>query len=95
MATSSGTHHTETGHCTVCGATATAYWSGRAIIEVCSDCAVKVLPSLIADAIPNYSADAAKIAIENASLYYWRALALRMMRERDAERRRRMGEAGG
>lgn len=76
------------GTCTLCGRDAVANWIGGAgAIYVCDSCVTYELPALLADAawLPaKGGADVAKRTIERAESVYWRALALRLMSEREA-----------
>ena len=72
-------------YCTLCGKPATAVWHGDGTIAVCPDCAVTVLPALLADSVSIHagttSADQVKRTIERAEAVYWRAVALRLASE--------------
>ena len=78
-------HLDHAGDCCICAQPATALWHGSSAIAVCAACAVEVLPALMADAIylvPRDAADAAaKRAWSAAEAAYWRAVALRALRE--------------
>ena len=70
--------------CSVCGATASATWEGHERIAVCPQCALEVLPALLADAAWLAHSDPAaraKKVWEQAERTYWRALAMRLLRE--------------
>jgi hypothetical protein len=75
------------GKCHLCDGRADATWRGGtgATIAICSECAINVLPALIADAVflPGGATgqNAAKHAVREVETIYWRALALRLLRE--------------
>jgi hypothetical protein len=70
-------------YCTVCKRPATASWSGDKKIAICPDCAIDVLPALMADAVNLNAYDAPKGFVRKIESNFWRALAIRLMRERD------------
>ena len=65
-----------TGPCTFCKKRADAYWAGLNTVRVCSQCAIGVLPALIADAVvfPG-NMDRAKHSLDEIQGVYWRAIA--------------------
>lgn len=74
--------------CVVCGSRDhwTAHWMGTTEVYVCPTCAGDVLPRLQADAIartPLVLADV-ELALEHQRAEFWRAIALRLLRARDA-----------
>ena len=73
-------------YCTICRKPATAAWHGDGVIAVCPDCAVEVLPALMADAVyvppAKVGSDCLKRHIDRAAAVYWRAMAVRMFNER-------------
>jgi hypothetical protein len=40
--------------CAFCGQEPTAVWAGAQQVAVCQNCAIEVLPALIADSVPNH-----------------------------------------
>jgi hypothetical protein len=89
------------GHCSFCGAPPTAYWStiveegSGGYVETCPRCALSVLPALIADALhllpAGGTAPPADEALREIEAAFWRALALRLVRERKEPTMRRAG----
>jgi hypothetical protein len=74
-------HQGCTGRCSVCGEESSAYWAGVTLIEVCSPCAVDVLPQLTADAIHCTTDVATESTAQRMLTRFWRALSLRLIRE--------------
>ena len=72
-------------YCSICRGPATAVWRGAKAIPICPQCAVEDLPALIADSIvlPGaWGLERALSDLKRIELRYWRALALRLLRER-------------
>lgn len=95
MATIRETHVGDTtGRCTICDRPAAGYWTGHTGgVATCYSCAVGVLPALLADSLPYATPAYVHGAAERMLTTYWRAIALRLLRERDADARRREGGA--
>ena len=70
--------------CLICGGNSSAFWDGvNGQIRVCGFCAIEWLPALIADAVPvSASEDFPHRTLARIELRFWRALALRLDRER-------------
>jgi len=68
-----------------------AFWYGSKYIYVCENCALHVLPHLIADAVnlrgSNDSAFAAKTKVPKILKNFWRGIALRILRQQDNEKK--------
>jgi hypothetical protein len=77
--------------CFECGLEAAAFWSGNFNVGVCRDCAVEVLPMLIADAIasPNPKRPAIRAAFADAAkridAAFWKGACLAVARGNDAQ----------
>lgn len=77
------------GECSFCGEKATAYWHELSTISICPQCAVRILPALIADAIQFpivLSYDSAKNVLVKVERNYWQAMASRLIAERKVTR---------
>jgi hypothetical protein len=73
-------------YCSICGQPAAKAWHGERTFAVCSFCATEWLPAMIADAITlpgAHSSDSAFKAHHQIDLRFWRALAIRLLGERD------------
>ncbi|MHC4405409.1 MAG: hypothetical protein ACYTG0_37660 [Planctomycetota bacterium] len=71
-------------YCANCNQPATAAWRGNHTFGICPECAVDVLPALIADAVSIGSAHVyhnASRAIDSVVCRFWRAMACRIARE--------------
>lgn len=73
--------------CSVCGEPyAAAYWRGRQMISVCRDCALNILPALIADALVGEFGDNMAVitnlyhAVEVMAGRFWKAAAVAIHR---------------
>lgn len=72
-------------YCSICRQPATAAWHGNTTIAICSTCAVNILPALIADAVDlshKRPMERVKLAALQVERNLWRAVALRLARER-------------
>ena len=59
-----------------------AGWTSGAQVFVCSECAERVLPALMADAAPAASYDSAKWTMARLEMWFWRAATSRLFRDR-------------
>jgi hypothetical protein len=69
--------------CSICGKMSSAVWSGETTIFVCSECAVNILPALIADAVStSHMKDIGGLSSTLARIeaVYWRAASNNMAR---------------
>ena len=71
--------------CAFCDHPAAAAWRGQRLIAVCPSCAIEVLPKLAADAIDLAAAseaDRLKWIVMQMKSKFWKALSLRLVKER-------------
>jgi len=80
--------------CTLCEKKSVAYWMGLGTtIHVCQDCALNILPALIADAIVGthghlpYMAGYLNDCVNSIEKVYWRAAALAIHRRKTTDSR--------
>lgn len=79
-----------TGRCSLCDERASAAWIGAGTIEICTHCAVEMLPGLIADAIfyPYATHGHFESSFGKVQSRFWKAVAsttlLQLKMERDA-----------
>lgn len=76
--------HGEKAKCSVCGAHAVAVWHGEQSVDICADCALGVLPALIADAVwsaPHTGVGRFTDALDRFHASYWKAVAARIALE--------------
>lgn len=73
--------------CGVCGGDWSGLWVGVSDLHICPQCAVEILPRLIADAVwyPRLALPEAERALEHVSKEFWRAIAIQALRARDAQ----------
>lgn len=69
-------------YCTLCNQPAKAAWHGNHVIAVCRECAVEILPALIADAAAGscFRPEHAERVIDRITYRFWRAMSLRLLR---------------
>ena len=78
--------------CTLCGERATARWDGdHGAIATCERCALDVLPAIISDSVglsidPTRTHDIVQGHLDHVAQVYWRAMAMRLLRERTEDR---------
>ena len=73
-------------YCSFCNQPATAAWHESGTVAVCGECALEVLPILIADAAtlhPRSRGDQIKKIVDRVEKRLWRAFALRLAKRAD------------
>jgi hypothetical protein len=68
-------------YCSICAKPAAAAWHGASVVAVCGECAIEILPALIADAVEmTRGHEQAKSVVVKIELRFWRAVAMRLFR---------------
>ena len=73
-------------YCSFCGEPAVTGWHERETVAVCTQCAMKVFPSMIADSVVisgtfSMASDQVKRALREVERRYWRAMTFRLLKE--------------